>query len=127
MTDNNNDLTYRRIHCSPRMSDIFTVQDEKDFQDKVLTNKKPVVVQFHAGWCGPCKLLMPRMEAAMANFNAKLDMAKVDIDDLPDLALKYNVGAVPSVLIIHNGVSKHKFVGLKDPDQIDKFLADGLK
>jgi len=117
----------RSIHTSWWVQDIFTVQDEKDFQDKVVKSRKPVVVEFHATWCGPCKLLMPRMEKSMVKYNDKIDMAKVDIDDLPDVALEFSVGAVPSVLLIKDGTVVDKFVGLKDEDQIDTFLANAAK
>jgi len=66
---------------------------------------------------------MPRMERSMANFEDKVDMAKVDIDEMPDLAMEYNVGAVPSVMAMMNGKIVDKFVGVKDDDQIDTFIA----
>ncbi|OXA55443.1 thioredoxin, mitochondrial [Folsomia candida] len=117
----------RNIQTTWSARDIFTVQDEKDFQDKVVGSKRPVVVEFHATWCGPCKMLMPRMEKQMVNYNDKVDMAKVDIDELPDVAMEYNVGAVPSVLLIKDGKVLDKFVGLKDEDQIDTFLTNAAK
>lgn len=70
---------------------------------------------------------MPRMEKQMVNYNDKVDMAKVDIDELPDVAMEYNVGAVPSVLLIKDGKVLDKFVGLKDEDQIDTFLTNAAK
>lgn len=72
-------------------------------------------------------MLMPRMEKQMVNYNDKVDMAKVDIDELPDVAMEYNVGAVPSVLLIKDGKVLDKFVGLKDEDQIDTFLTNAAK
>lgn len=67
------------------------------------------------------------MEKQMVNYNDKVDMAKVDIDELPDVAMEYNVGAVPSVLLIKDGKVLDKFVGLKDEDQIDTFLTNAAK
>jgi len=99
------------------------VQDEEDFNKRVLKNKKPVVVQFHATWCGPCKMLSPRMEHAIATTKDAIDLAQVDIDDNPDIAMSYSVGAVPAVMAIKDGKVVDKFVGLKDEDQIDTFLA----
>ncbi|XP_074024066.1 thioredoxin, mitochondrial isoform X1 [Numenius arquata] len=67
----------------------FNVQDGSDFQDRVVNNPKPVVVDFHAQWCGPCKILGPRLEKMVAKQEGKVLMAKVDIDDHTDLAIEY--------------------------------------
>ncbi|XP_074024068.1 thioredoxin, mitochondrial isoform X3 [Numenius arquata] len=71
----------------------FNVQDGSDFQDRVVNNPKPVVVDFHAQWCGPCKILGPRLEKMVAKQEGKVLMAKVDIDDHTDLAIEYEVEA----------------------------------
>ncbi|CAG7821187.1 unnamed protein product [Allacma fusca] len=91
------------FHTSQCQQDIYNVQDEEDFKTKVINSTKPVVVEFHAEWCGPCKQLMPRLEKIIASLkDDPVDLAKVNIDDLPDLAMEYNVGAVPSVLGLNN-------------------------
>ncbi|XP_054844436.1 thioredoxin, mitochondrial [Eublepharis macularius] len=102
--------------------DTFNVQDGDDFQDRVLKSQKPVVVDFHAQWCGPCKILGPRLEKMVAKQKGKVLMAKVDIDDHTDLALEYEVSAVPTVLALKNGNVVDKFVGIKDEDQLEAFL-----
>ena len=78
-------------------------------------------------WCGPCKMLMPRIEIAIASRKDAVNLAKVDIDDNPDIAMEYGVGAVPSVLAFKNGKIHDKFVGLKDQDQIDTFVTNLVK
>ncbi|XP_063164350.1 thioredoxin, mitochondrial [Candoia aspera] len=100
----------------------FNVQDENDFQDRVLKSQKPVVIDFHAQWCGPCKILGPRLEKVVAKHGGKILMAKVDIDDHTDLALEYEVSAVPTVIAMKNGDVVDKFVGIKDEDQLEAFL-----
>nr|XP_060632959.1 thioredoxin, mitochondrial [Anolis sagrei ordinatus] len=100
----------------------FNVQDGDDFQDRVLKSQKPVVIDFHAQWCGPCKILGPRLEKMVAKHQGKVLMAKVDIDDHTDLALEYEVSAVPTVLAMKNGDVVDKFVGIKDEDQLEAFL-----
>ncbi|KAK9399977.1 thioredoxin mitochondrial [Crotalus adamanteus] len=96
--------------------------DEDDFQDRVLKSQKPVVIDFHAQWCGPCKILGPRLEKVVSKHEGKILMAKVDIDDHTDLALEYEVSAVPTVLAMKNGDVVDKFVGIKDEDQLEAFL-----
>ncbi|XP_077490554.1 thioredoxin, mitochondrial-like [Amblyomma americanum] len=100
----------------------YTIQDKDDFKSKVLQSKKPVVVNFRASWCGPCKMLTPRLEAAVDARGEKLDLAKVDIDEQADLAMQYEVEAVPAVIMFKDGEVTDRFLGLKDQDQIDSFL-----
>ncbi|XP_036924027.1 thioredoxin, mitochondrial isoform X2 [Sturnira hondurensis] len=100
----------------------FNIQDGTDFQDRVVNSETPVVVDFHAQWCGPCKILGPRLEKVVAKQHGKVVMAKVDIDDHTDLAIEYEVSAVPTVLAIKNGDVVDKFVGIKDEDQLEAFL-----
>ena len=104
----------------PRAS--FQVQTEEEFHDKVMKGDKPVVVDFSATWCGPCNLLMPRLEAAIANAETKVDLAKVDIDDLSELAMEHGVYAVPTMLAIKNGEIVDKLIGLQDEDVLASFV-----
>jgi thiol-disulfide isomerase/thioredoxin len=76
---------------SAMLSNIFNVQDDKDFKARVLDSKKPVIVDFYATWCGPCKILAPKLEKFLAIYSDKAEFAKVDIDKLADLAFDYNV------------------------------------
>uniref|UniRef100_A0A2I3RV41 Thioredoxin, mitochondrial n=1 Tax=Pan troglodytes TaxID=9598 RepID=A0A2I3RV41_PANTR len=104
----------------------FNIQDGPDFQDRVVNSETPVVVDFQRtvrlGWCGPCKILGPRLEKMVAKQHGKVVMAKVDIDDHTDLAIEYEVSAVPTVLAMKNGDVVDKFVGIKDEDQLEAFL-----
>ncbi|XP_068938165.1 thioredoxin, mitochondrial [Petaurus breviceps papuanus] len=112
-----------RTFSTTKISNItFNVQDGPDFQDRVVNSETPVVVDFHAQWCGPCKILGPRLEKMVAKQEGKVLMAKVDIDDNTDLAIEYEVSAVPTVLAIKNGDVVDKFVGIKDEDQLEAFL-----
>ncbi|KAK4319442.1 hypothetical protein Pmani_009621 [Petrolisthes manimaculis] len=100
----------------------FHVQDNDDFQDRVLNSDTPVVVDFHAQWCGPCKLLGPRLETIIGGKGEKVHLAKVDIDNVSDLALDYGVSAVPSVLAVKDGKVVDKFVGLQEESRIEAFV-----
>ncbi|EHB06427.1 Thioredoxin, mitochondrial [Heterocephalus glaber] len=112
----------RTIFTTRVCSTTFNIQDGPDFQDRVVNSETPVVVDFHAQWCGPCKILGPRLEKMVAKQRGKVVMAKVDIDDHTDLAIEYEVSAVPTVLAIKNGDVVDKFVGIKDEDQLEAFL-----
>ncbi|XP_073429104.1 thioredoxin, mitochondrial isoform X2 [Dendrobates tinctorius] len=77
------------IHVSQTSGVTFNVQNKDDFQDRVVGSESPVIVDFHAQWCGPCKILGTRLEKVVAKQQGKVLMAKVDIDDHTDLALEY--------------------------------------
>uniref|UniRef100_A0A9J8AH11 Thioredoxin domain-containing protein n=1 Tax=Cyprinus carpio carpio TaxID=630221 RepID=A0A9J8AH11_CYPCA len=73
-------------------------------------------------WCGPCKILGPRLEKAIAKQEGRVSMAKVDIDEHTDLAIEYGVSAVPTVIAMRGGDVIDQFVGIKDEDQLDSFV-----
>ncbi|XP_013417621.1 thioredoxin, mitochondrial [Lingula anatina] len=103
---------------------MINIQDDEHFKQDVLkkSEKLPVIVDFHAGWCGPCKLLAPRLESLVAAEEGKVLLAKVDIDEMSDIAINYGVTAVPTVVAIKNGQSVDKFMGLVDDDIIQSFI-----
>ncbi|XP_051824685.1 thioredoxin, mitochondrial-like [Antechinus flavipes] len=112
----------RLLHNSHIYKITFNIWDGPDFQEKVLNSTIPVVVDFHAQWCAPCKILGPRLEKVVAKQEGKVMMAKVDIDENTDLAIAFDVSAVPTVLAIKNGDVVDKFVGLKNEEQLEAFL-----
>eukprot|EP00092_Neocalanus_flemingeri_P014772 GFUD01015942.1.p1 GENE.GFUD01015942.1~~GFUD01015942.1.p1 ORF type:complete len:133 (-),score=35.06 GFUD01015942.1:162-560(-) len=118
-----NRLAVRNFSSTKPALATFAVQDEAEFKEKVLGSANPVVVDFSAAWCGPCKLLTPRLDAAIAATEGAVDLAIVDIDDLADIALEHGVNAVPTVLGIKDGQIVDKFVGLIDEDKLGAFIA----
>ncbi|CAF1052400.1 unnamed protein product [Adineta ricciae] len=122
-------IILRQFHTSiVRLSkDIFHVQDASDFQRQVLESKEPFIVNFHASWCGPCRILEPRLEKLIAEYNKDvktssgdqhITLAKVDVDKMNELSIQYNVTAVPTVVAIKNGKEINRFTGLIDEDRI---------
>lgn len=98
------------------------------FEDEVVevSHQKPVLVDFYATWCGPCQMLKPMLEKLVKEYDFVL--AKVDIDQNPDLANAYRVEGVPDVRIVHQGEMKPGFVGVLQEPQIRSLLANlGLK
>ncbi|CAH1100251.1 unnamed protein product [Psylliodes chrysocephalus] len=81
----------RFIGISQFRNASFKVQDDKDFAEKVENSKDIILVDFFATWCGPCKALEPRLQNVIAQKKGQISLAKVDIDDLGELAAKYEV------------------------------------
>lgn len=78
-------------------------------------------------WCNPCKLLTPRIENIVGEQAGSIKLAKVDIDEHSELALDYDVGAVPVLLIMQNGKEVNRMVGLQDEDKIRAWIANAVK
>ncbi|CAH3103152.1 hypothetical protein pdam_00010515 [Pocillopora damicornis] len=100
----------------------FEVKDKDDFQKKVLASAKPVLVDFYADWCGPCKALSPKLDAVMGEKEGLLELAKIDIDIHSDLALEYQVTGIPTVLAVRNGKVVNKFTGLIETKELREFV-----
>lgn len=82
------------------------------FDETVQSASKPVLVDFWADWCGPCKMIAPILEE-LAQEQPGLQIAKVDVDNNPDLAMKFNVMSIPTLLLIKDGEIKKRLVGAK--------------
>lgn len=99
---------------------IINVTDE-NFQSEVLESAVPVLLDFHAVWCGPCKMLSPILEQVAAEAtNAKI--CKVDVDQAPGLAQKFKVSSVPTLALIKNGETISVEPGVKNKNAILEML-----
>jgi thioredoxin 1 len=97
--------------------------DEKSFRAEVLQSKVPVLVDFYADWCGPCRILGPVLEElAQETPNAKI--VKVDVDDNPKLAGRYGVSSIPNLLVFDDGRIVHQQAGLASKEQLKSLLTD---
>lgn len=82
-----------------------------DFQSKVLESEKPVLVDFFATWCGPCKRLAPTIDEVSKEVEGKAKVYKLDIDQAQDIAAKYRVSSVPTLILFKDGQPAKKTVG----------------
>lgn len=85
--------------------------NEADFQSEVLTSDVPVLVDFWAEWCGPCKMVAPVVEKLASDYDGQVKVAKVDVDTNPGLSGKYGVRSIPTLLIFQNGDPVEQIVG----------------
>jgi putative thioredoxin len=101
--------------------------NESDFEARVIERSRevPVVVDFWAEWCGPCRVLGPALESAVAARGGDVELVKVDTDRNPNLAMAFQIGSIPAVKAFRDGEVAEEFIGAIRPAQIEQFL-DGL-
>lgn len=88
--------------------------DNTNFENLVTNNSGITLLDFWAPWCGPCRMLTPIIEELAENFKDKVTVGKVNVDDNRELALKYNISAIPTILIFKNGRLAKQIIGLRD-------------
>ncbi|HEB64599.1 MAG TPA: thioredoxin [Chloroflexi bacterium] len=96
------------------------------FEKVVLQSKVPVIVDFWAPWCAPCRMVAPVLEKLAREYAGKLLVAKVNTDDNPRWAMKYGVQGIPTMLFIHNGQVVHRQVGALPEPMLRRVLAQFL-
>lgn len=92
--------------------------DEASFPREVLLSKEPVAVDFYAQWCGPCKALSPVLEKFSEGYAGRVKVAKVDVDSSPELAARFRIRGVPTMLFFRDGKVVDQVVGLLPPNQL---------
>lgn len=92
------------------MAQEFT---DENFESEVISSEKPVLVDFSAAWCGPCKQLSPIIEELATEYEGRAKIGKVDIDQAQDTAVKYGITSVPTVLLFKGGQKVDSVVGVK--------------
>ena len=104
------------------MSD-FTVNVNKDnFVELVIESGSPVLVDFWAEWCGPCKMLTPTIEAIAKEYSGKNVIAKLNLDEAPEIATKYGVRSIPTILFFKDGEVTDQLVGSQAKDVLTEVL-----
>lgn len=95
------------------------------FDETVKQSDVPVLVDFWAPWCGPCKMLAPMIEELAGEYGDKVKVCKVDTDDNRDAAVEFGINAIPTIILFNNGEIDQKWVGLTNKKDI-KAAIDGL-
>ncbi|XP_011504942.1 PREDICTED: thioredoxin, mitochondrial [Ceratosolen solmsi marchali] len=114
-------LSTRRISLRCCNNKKFEINDNTEFVDKVLNSDVPVIVNFHAEWCDPCKILTPKLEELIGPMN-DLNLAIVNVELNPELVHTFEVKAVPAVIAVSNGLVVDKFIGLVEANMIDNLI-----
>jgi thioredoxin len=104
--------------------DATTETFERDVIER--SHELPVVVDFWAAWCGPCRMLGPAIESEVAKRAGRLELAKIDVDAEQTLAARYGIQSIPTVTVFRDGEPVSGFVGAYPPAAIGEFLDDVL-
>ena len=94
----------------------------ENFEKEVLNSEVPVLVDFFATWCGPCKMMSPVVEELAKEMEGKAKVYKVDTDEEQNLAIKYGIMSIPTFIVFRNGKPVGKAVGMRDKEELVKLL-----
>ena len=95
---------------------------EENFEEEVLNSDKPVLIDFYADWCGPCKMMSPVIDEIAEEIGDTAKVGKVNSDDNMDLAEKYEIMSIPTIMVIKNGQEVKRFLGVTPKEDIIKAI-----
>ena len=95
------------------MSSQVIHADTTSFKKEVIDTDKPVLVDFWAEWCGPCRMLLPTIDKLADNFDGKAKIVKVNTDEAPEVAGLYQISAIPTVILFSKGKAVKQFIGVQ--------------
>ena len=108
------------------MSESIVTVTDSNFADEVLNSATPVIVDFWAEWCGPCKMIAPILEDVAKEYTGKLKVAKLNVDDNNSTASKYQVRGIPTLILFKSGNEIDRKVGALNKPQLTAFIDPNL-
>lgn len=104
------------------MSDRIVHTSDGSFEADVLKAGQPVLIDFWAEWCGPCKMIAPMLEGVAEEYKDRLTIAKLNVDDNPQTAMRYGIRSIPTLLLFKDGSVAGQKVGALSKSQLEAFL-----
>lgn len=106
------------------MTDVVVTLTSSTFDETIKSTNGPVLVDFWAEWCGPCKAIAKVVDELASELSGRLTVAKLNVDDYGDIAQRFNVMSIPTLLIFENGEMRKRLVGAKGKNQLLQELAE---
>ena len=100
--------------------------NENEFSNEVINSELPVIVDFWAEWCAPCKMLTPILEELSKEMSSHVSFVKVNLDENQDLAMKYSIRSIPSLLIFKEGKHVNTKVGLSSKEDLKSWISENI-
>ena len=108
------------------MSELIKHVSDGSFEADVLKSDVPVLVDYWAEWCGPCKMIAPLLEEASKEYQGRVMIAKVNVDQNPDTAAKFGIRGIPTLMLFKDGKAAATKVGALSKSQLNSFLDESL-
>jgi thioredoxin 1 len=100
---------------------------DSTFETEVLKSNEPVVVDFWAEWCGPCKMIAPALEEIAGSLNGKVKIVKLNVDENPETAQKYGIMSIPTLMMFKNGELASRQVGAAPKQKLEQWITSSAK
>jgi thioredoxin 1 len=104
------------------MSEFIKYVSDQDFEAEVLQSDQPVLVDFWAAWCAPCRMIAPTVDQVAQDYSGRAKVVKLNVDDNRETSAKFNIRGIPTLLLFKDGEVKDQIVGATSKDQISKLI-----
>ncbi|QGT98895.1 Thioredoxin [Candidatus Syntrophocurvum alkaliphilum] len=105
------------------MAEVLTLENN-NFEDQVINSELPVLVDFWAPWCGPCKMIGPIIDNLAVEYSGKIKVGKLNVDENKEIAVQFGIRGIPTILFFKDGTEVQRVVGAKNKEQLNKLITE---
>jgi thioredoxin 1 len=105
-----------------KMSEYIKEVNENNFEQVVLQSKQPVLVDFWAEWCAPCRTLAPIVETVATQYASHVQIAKLNVDDCPTITQRYGIQGIPTLILFQDGEERQRIIGVVSKEEISRTI-----